>query len=141
MDIDKKISLFLTILLVAAISLTVYIIVNPNPGEKFTEFYILGTDNKAGNYPTNLNLGETGNVTIGIINHEQSSTTYSLIVKLKNKQIKKENITLSNGEKQEIPFNFNPTQIGKNQKLEFLLYKLPDNTTVYRSVYLNLNVV
>ncbi|MGB9936897.1 MAG: DUF1616 domain-containing protein [Methanobacterium sp.] len=141
MDFDKKISLFLIILLIAAISLTVYIIVNPNPGEKFTELYILGADNKAGDYPTDLKLGETGNATVGIINHEQSTITYTMIVKLNNKQIENENITLSNGEKKEIPFSFKATQIGKNQKLEFLLYKLPDNINVYRSVYLNVNVI
>jgi uncharacterized membrane protein len=141
MDFDKKISIILIILLIAAISATVYIIVNPNPGEKFTEFYILGNGDKAGNYPTDLSLGETGNVTIGIVNHEQSITTYKLIIKLNNNQIKNENFTLSNSEKKEIPFSFQATQVGNNQKLEFLLYKLPDNTNVYRSLYLNVNVV
>jgi uncharacterized membrane protein len=141
MDFDKKISIILIILLIAAISATVYIIVNPNPGEKFTEFYILGNGDKAGNYPTDLRLGETGTVTIGIVNHEQSITTYNLLIKLNNNQIKNENITLSNSEKKEIPFSFQATQVGKNQKLEFLLYKLPDNANVYRSLYLNVNVV
>ncbi|MGB8232360.1 MAG: DUF1616 domain-containing protein, partial [Methanobacterium sp.] len=47
MNFDKTISIILIILLFAAVVATVYIIVKPNPGEKFTEFYILGTGDKA----------------------------------------------------------------------------------------------
>ena len=139
MNFDKKISIILIIILIAAVAATVYIIVNPNPGEKFTEFYILGPDGKAGNYPTNLTAGQTGTVNVGIVNHEQSTTTYNLIIKLNNKTLKNENITLLNNEKKEIPFSFTASS-GNMQKLEFLLYKLPDNSTVYRSLYLNVNV-
>ena len=39
-----------------------------------------------------------------------------------------------------INYSFTATNPGNNQKLEFKLYKLPDNNTVYRSVFLNLNV-
>jgi uncharacterized membrane protein len=42
MNFDKKVSSILIILLVVAVSATVYIILNPVPGETFTEFYILG---------------------------------------------------------------------------------------------------
>ena len=139
MNFDRKISLILIIIIIAAFAATVYIIVNPHPGEKFTEFYILGTDGKAGNYPTNLTAGQTGNLTVGIVNHEQSTVTYNLVIKLDNKQLKNENITIPYNEKKEIPFSFTASA-GANQKLEFLLYKMPDNNTVYRSLNLNVNV-
>ncbi|MEN4017610.1 MAG: DUF1616 domain-containing protein [Methanobacterium sp.] len=139
MNFDRKISLILIIMLIAAVAATIYIIVNPNPGEKFTEFYILGTDGKAGNYPSNLTAGQTGNLTVGIVNHEQSTVTYNLVIKLNDKQLKNENITVLNNEKKEIPFSFRASA-GANQKLEFLLYKLPDNSAVYRSLNLNVNV-
>ena len=42
MNYDKTFSSILIILLVVAVTATIYIIVNPNPGEKFTEFYITG---------------------------------------------------------------------------------------------------
>ncbi len=140
MNFDKKISLFLIILLIIAVAATVYIIVVPNSGEKFTEFYILGSNQKAGNYPTELTYGQSGNVTVGVVNHEHSTTTYNLQVKFNNKTIKDENITLINNEKREIPLSFQAETVGKNQKLEFLLYKLPDNVNVYRSLYLIVNV-
>ncbi|WP_414468705.1 DUF1616 domain-containing protein [Methanobacterium sp. ACI-7] len=139
MNLDRKLSIVLIVILIAAIVGTIYIIINPNPGEKFTEFYILGPDGKAGNYPTNLTAGQTGNVIIGIVNHEQSTTTYNLIIKLNNNTLKNENITILNNDKKEIPFSFIAS--GANmQKLEFLIYKLPDSDTIYRSLYLDINV-
>ena len=38
--------------------MTVYVIVTPKEGEKFTEFYVLGSGGKAEDYPTNLKVGE-----------------------------------------------------------------------------------
>ena len=139
MNFDRKISIVLIIILIAAVMATVYIIINPNPGEKFTEFYILGQDGKAGNYPTNLTAGQTGNITVGIVNHEQSTTTYNLLIKLNNETLKNESVTLLNNEKKEVSFSFTASE-GKNQKLDFLLYKLPDNDNIYRSLYLEVDV-
>jgi len=36
----------------------VYVIVTPKQGEKFTEFYILGPEGMADDYPTDLAVGE-----------------------------------------------------------------------------------
>jgi uncharacterized membrane protein len=140
MKFDKTISSILIILLIVAISATVYIIINPNPGEKFTEFYILGAGDMAGNYPTNLNLNETGNLTIGIVNHEHTTTSYNVITTLNGTTITNENYTLANNETKMINYTFTPTKTG-NQTLEFMLYKLPNNGTVYRSLLLYVNVV
>ncbi|MEN4006976.1 MAG: DUF1616 domain-containing protein [Methanobacteriaceae archaeon] len=139
MNFDRKISLILIIILMAAFAATVYIIINPHPGEKFTEFYILGPEGKAGNFPTNLTAGQTGNLTVGIVNHEQSTVTYNLVIKLNDKQLKNENVTILNNEKKEIPFSFTASA-GANQELDFFLYKLPDNNTVHRFLNLNVNV-
>ncbi len=140
LNIDKTLSVILIIVLIAAVAATIYIVVFPQPGEKFTEFYILGPNGKAGDYPANLIMGESGNVIIGVVNHEYANTTYELKVKLNQTLLKDENITLTNNEKKEIPFTFKPAATGKNQKLEFLLFKPPGNSTTYRSLYLYLNV-
>ena len=141
MKLDKTVSSILVILLVVAVIATVYIIVNPSPGEKFTELYILGAGDKAGNYPTNLSVNEIGNLTIGLVNHEQSTTTYNLVETLNGVTLSNQNITLSNNETKQINFSFQPTQTGNNQTLEFKLYKLPNTDTVYRSVFLYVNVI
>ncbi|MGB9937090.1 MAG: DUF1616 domain-containing protein [Methanobacterium sp.] len=136
---DKILSIALVVSIILAISMTAYVIVSPKEGEKFTEFYILGPNGKASDYPTNLTSGNTGNVIIGIVNHEYSTVNYKLMVKLNNQTLKEENITLSNNQTYEKPFTFT-AGAGEKQKLEFLLYKLPDESNAYRSLHLWINV-
>jgi len=137
---DKTLTIILLIILIIAVVATIYIAVFPQPNEKFTEFYILGPDGKAGNYPTNLTANGTGEVIIGIVNQEAAAITYRLIVKFNRVIIKNDTISLKNNEKKEIPFTFYASNSGQNQDLEFLLYKLPNNTDVYRSLHLTVNV-
>jgi uncharacterized membrane protein len=141
MNFDKNVSYILIILLVLLLGVTVYIIVHPSPNEKFTELYILGATDQAGNYPTNISLNEAGNITIGIVNHEDSTTSYNLITTLNGVAISNQNYTLENNQTKNITFSFIPTKIGNNQTLAFNLYKQPNNGTVYRSVFLHVNVV
>lgn len=140
MKFDKVVSLILLILLAASIVAVIYITVNPQSGEKFTEFYILGENGKAGNYPSNLTMGETGNLTMGIVNREQNTTNYDLVVQLNGAKLYNNTFTLAKNETKEIPLNFTATNQGQNQKMEFLLYKLPNYTNVYRSLNLYINV-
>lgn len=135
---ERILSIILIISIILAIATTVYIIVKPKEGEKFTEFYILGPDGKASNYPTNLTTGQTGSLIIGVVNHEYATEDYLLVVKVNNNTLKNQTITLTSGQKLEIPYNF--TAARGQKKMEFLLYKLPDNETVYRSLHLWLNV-
>ncbi|MDI6724004.1 MAG: DUF1616 domain-containing protein [Methanobacterium sp.] len=137
---DRVLSIILVLSIVLAISMTIYVIVTPKQGEKFTEFYILGPKGKASDYPTNLTVGQTGTVNIGIVNHEYAKVDYKLVVKLNNQTINEKNITLSNNGKWENQYNFTATRSGEKQKLEFLLYKLPDKEKVYRSLHLWLNI-
>ena len=124
-----------------AIATTAYIIVKPKEGEKFTEFYILGPDGKASDYPTNLTLGQSGKLFVGVVNHEYSTVNYKVVVKLQGKIISTENISLKNNQKWEKAIIFTPDTSGTNQKLELILYKLPDDKNAYRSLHLWVNVV
>lgn len=138
--VSKILSILLVLSILVAVSATIYAVISPKQGEKFTEFYILGSDGKASNYPTNLTRGQTENVTIGIVNHENAPVNYNLIIKLNNQTLKEENIVISDGQKYEQPFTFVASNSGENQKLEFLLYKLPDINNAYRSLHLWINV-
>lgn len=135
----KILSVVLVIAIVLAISTTAYIIVKPKVGESFTEFYILGPGGKASDYPTNLTPNQEGNLIIGIVNHENKKTSYRLVVTSNNTVQMEQVVTLNNGEKIEIPFNFTAGNPG-DRKMEFLLYKEPDNNNVYRSLHLWLNI-
>ncbi|EKQ54218.1 MAG: putative membrane protein [Methanobacterium sp. Maddingley MBC34] len=136
---ERILSIILIITIILAISTTVYIIVKPKQGEKFTEFYILGPNGTASNYPTNLTTGQNGSMIIGVVNHEYATTDYLLVVKINGTILKNQTMTLTNGQKVEIPYTFTAGSTGQ-KKLEFLLYKLPDNETAYRSLHLWLNV-
>ena len=127
-------------MLIIAISATVYIILKPEPDKNFTEFYLLGPNGTASNYPNNLTIGQSGNVIIGIVNHEHKTVNYNLVVTSNDTVIKEQNITLTNEKKIEIPFTFTQSSLGK-KKIEFRLYKMPDNTTIYNSVYIYVNVI
>lgn len=140
MKIDKIISYILLIAVVVGVAAVVYITINPSQGETFTEFYIVGPEGNAGNYPTNLTIGEDGTVIIGIVNHEGNTANYEVVVRLNNVTLKNETIKLANNEEKRIPFTFNTYQSGNEQKIEFFLYKLPDNQQPYRSLDLLINV-
>jgi uncharacterized membrane protein len=129
----------LAILLAAAIVGTVVIVVFPQPGEPFTELYLLGPEGKASNYPTNLTVNQTANVTVGVVNHENTNADYTLVATLANKTINTTSFSLANNQTWQNAISFTPIQRGVGQKMEFDLYKA-GTASVYRSVYLYLNV-
>ncbi len=51
---DKILTTILIISIVLALSVTVYVIITPKEGEKFTEFYVLGPGGMAEEYPIKL---------------------------------------------------------------------------------------
>ena len=121
--------------------MTVYVIVTPKEGEKFTEFYVLGSGGKAEDYPTNLKVGEEGEVIIGIVNHEYANVTYQLEVRLNGGVISEKSIELMHNETRESPFTFRAMKAGEDQKLEFLLFKDGlKETEPYRSLHLWVDV-
>ncbi len=141
LDLNKNqiISIFLVILLFSMVGVTINLALNPVP-EKFTEFYILGPTGKAYDYPTKLAVGESGEIIVGVVNHEYQPVNYKLIVKIDEYIIYNTTIKLKNGEKWEKRITFTPTRSGENQKLQLLLYRLPNETKPYRSLHLFLNV-
>ncbi|MGZ7115494.1 MAG: DUF1616 domain-containing protein, partial [Halobacteriota archaeon] len=66
--------------LIFAIGATIVIVAFPQPGEPFTELYLLGPGGKASSYPTNLTVNQTANVTVGVVNHENTAVNYTLKV-------------------------------------------------------------
>ena len=81
---------------------------------------ILGPGGMAEEYPTNLTVGEEGEVFIGVVNHEYAAVTYQLELKLNGGVIDQKSIVLTHNETWEGPFTFKPKKAGEDQKLEFL---------------------
>jgi len=82
--LDKALTIILIVAIVTSVGTLAYVITHPKPGERFTEFYILGPTGKAADYPTHLRVGQNGTVIIGIVNHEGRNVTYYVEIWLVN---------------------------------------------------------
>jgi uncharacterized membrane protein len=129
---DKVLSVVLVVAIAGAIGTLGYVVATPRVGEKFTEFYILGPNGKAEDYPTELMVGEEGKVILGIVNHEQEEVRYTVEVWIDGEKGKVRiggeerdeiDIELGNGEKWKQEVGFVPQKAGEGQKVEFVLYK------------------
>ena len=78
-------------------------VVQPKQPEKFTEFYILGSDGLMSNYPTNLTSGEGGIFTAVIVNHENAPATYLMIYTYNGTITSENTFTLQDGQNMSIP--------------------------------------
>jgi uncharacterized membrane protein len=99
-------------------------VATPNQGEKFTEFYILGTAGKAEGYPKQVILGDRVDIVVGVVNHEYQPASY--LVKITIEGIEKTNVTvgtLAHKEGWEERVSFIPQVVGERQRVDFCLYK------------------
>lgn len=135
--VDKVLSIVLTVVILGAIGTLGYVIATPKVGEKFTEFYILGLEGKAENYPKKVAVEKEQMVTVGIVNREYEPVTYRLQVRIDgviNNEVGP--LLLGHGEKWEKPVGFTPHKVGDNQKVEFLLYRGGDSTPYQEPLHL-----
>lgn len=133
-------AVILTLTILGVLGALGYTIANPKAGEKFTEFYILGLEGKAIDYPEEMIIGEEEKVLVGIINREHEIATYWVEVALdgvKNNEVGA--VTLEDGEKWEGVVAFTADKREDNQKVEFLLYK-QGWEGVYQRLHLWVNV-
>jgi len=122
--LDKALSVSLVGVILVALGSLGYAVAMPKTAEKFTEFYILGVEGKAENYPKMVTLGESVELVIGIVNHEYEVTSYRIDIKTNG--IESNQITiqpLANEEKWEEVVSFVPQSSSKSQRVEFWLYK------------------
>lgn len=164
---NKSLSIILIMATIGTLGILGYTVLEPKIGEQFTEFYILGLDGKAEDYPTEyiLNNGQitqvtysdgTVNVTngfgavmLGIVNQEQQTMIYTVKMTINGVPVSIKfggdltnmlgPIELQQGERWENEIGIIPNQIGENQKVELLLY---DGTgaTVEDSLHFWINV-
>lgn len=142
--LDKALTIFLIFSILLSVTTFAYVILTPKEGEHFTEFYILGPEGKADNYPAHYVLGEHGTLIVGVVNHEYRPVNYTMEVRLENKSLplpeNLQQITLAHNETLEEPLQLTPSFEGKDMKLEFLLFNETDKNTPYRDLHLWINV-
>ena len=165
--LNKSLSIILAAAIFGSLGTLGYTILKPKIGEKFAEFYILGPDGKADDYPTQftLNNGQItqvvygdgsvdttrgfGAVILGIINQEQQTAIYTVKITINGEPVKidfdstidtsLEPIELQQGEKWENEIGIIPDQAGDNQKVELSLFSGTE-TTAEDSLYFWISV-
>ena len=126
--------------IVLAVSMLYFVITAPKIGEHFTEFYILGTDGKADNYPTTLQSNYPATIRVGVANHEYVSINYTVRIVL-DKDIQTDTLfSLGHNKIWEKKVTFVPEKNGTNMKLEFLLFKEDNFSSPYQELHMWVNV-
>jgi len=142
--LDRALTIILVLSILLSVTTLVYVIITPKEGEHFTEFYILGPEGMADNYPTNYTLGESGKVIVGIVNHEYRPVNYTMELRLENRSLPlpedMQQVTLAHNETWEKSLTLTPPVEGKDMKLEFLLFNETDKDVPYRDLHLWVNV-
>ena len=139
-----------------------YTTVADGGGERFTEFYVLSTNETgapiADDYPRNFTAGEREPLLVGVENHEDRRTGYTVVVELqrlaergnetrviRQRELDRFSLTLAPGESVRHNRSVEPTMTGRDLRLTFLLYRgtPPREPTVgnaYREVHLWIDV-
>jgi uncharacterized membrane protein len=140
----------LAVAAVVALGASLSILVLPNPGDFFTEFYILGPDGLAESYPREVVVGEPVTVTMGIRSLERGTMAYRVEIwgvdPLQGREAlvaEPGEFVLGSDETVETEITWAMLWAGADQQVQFRLYSEPQGTEPvepYRSLRLWLNV-
>jgi len=134
--VDRLLSVVLTLVILVVIITTVYVITAPNDGERFTEFFILGENRTATDYPDLIISGLNYPMFVGVGNYEYQNITYTIETWILQTEfdnvtnttsiiamdpIDQLSLTLTHNETKVIPYNLSVKKIGYN-RVEFLLF-------------------
>ena len=137
---NRLLSVVLAIAILGALGMLGYVIASPSEVEKFTEFYILGLEGEAADYPEELVVGEEGKVVVGIINREHKDMSYRVELLIDGIRYNAVGpVALAHEEKWEQEMGFLLVRVGENQRVEFLLFKEGEGEP-YRSLHLWIDI-
>jgi uncharacterized membrane protein len=138
---ERGISIAMVLFILGACGTATYVLANPNPGQEFTEFYLLNNMGMARDLPRDFILGQASEINLGIVNHEHTVNDYRVMVSLDSVTIAEiSGISLDNDAKWEGIFRFTPAVPGLDQVLEFHLYKNGKADTTMIPLRLHINV-
>lgn len=116
------------------------LIVLPSHGGSVTEFYLLGPQGRAEDYPREARVGQPVTVTVGIANHEANRTVFRIEALEDERLIGQAGPALVEpGAVEERPIHFTPANPGDDETVTFVLYR-GDEHTPYRTLRLWLKV-
>ena len=140
---SRVLTVVATLLLLSSVGAAVFAADAPSAtSEPYTEFYVLGPNGDASNYPKNLTVGEQGRFVVGISNHEHRDVTYTLVLRLGDQLTQRRPVTVAQGETWEREIAVSPRVPGR-ARLRLLLYRGSDaslDATPYRRIGFWVNV-
>lgn len=134
--VDRLLSVVLTLVILVVIITTVYVITAPKEGERFSEFFILGENQTATNYPDLITAGQNYPMFMGVGNYEYRNISYTIETWILQTEfdtvtntssiiamdpLDRLSITLAHNETMIIPYNLSGKKTGYN-RVEFLLF-------------------
>ena len=137
----RVLSVILVLAVLGALGMMVYAITAPKAGQKFTEFYILGSEGMITDYSKELEVGEESVIPIGIVNREYETASYQVEVRIngtKNSEVGP--VVLEHGEEWIQEVSFTPVIAGERQRVEILLYKNGELEPYLEALHLLVNV-
>jgi uncharacterized membrane protein len=162
--VNRLFSVVLSLAIIIALIMIVYLIAVPREGDRSSEFYILGEHKMAAGYPELIIPEQEYPIYIGVVNHEYRNMTYTIEIWNINSEFNKVNNTstittmdanehlsliLAHNETKVIPFSLSVKQTGYN-RIAFLLFNesipSPDVTgndrinASYRDLHLVINM-
>jgi uncharacterized membrane protein len=130
----------LVVVILAGLGSSIYVFNKPKSFNYTTEFYLLGSDGKADDYPQTAYLGDNTKIIIGIINQEKQQTTYVIKMSINGTVTDQIGpISLNVNQKWEHDMTLDFTNMGDNQRVEFSLFE-NGSVTSTMSTYLLINV-
>lgn len=83
-DRNRMVTVIMIIAVMSSVIAVAYAVVVPREGERFSDFYVLGPGGEAAGYPKDLSVNQSGQVIIGIANHEKHTVNYTVEIWLSN---------------------------------------------------------
>ena len=125
--------LLLVVGLAVLVGVTTWKIQQPIRSQEFTEFYILGPDGMADNYPTTMRVGQTHRVIVGVVNREGADRIYHLVVLQEGVPIGSVgSLALGHGRSWEGQVGVMPAMPAQGTRIEFHLYREPETNPSYK---------
>ncbi|WP_461436198.1 DUF1616 domain-containing protein [Methanosphaera sp.] len=140
-QLNKIVKGALLTILIISIILVIYLVVIHNPGQDYTEFYIVDHNNNTTDFPINITQNSVEKIYIGITNQEHQDINYTIKVKKDNKTVFTNVKTIKDKENLQFPYYLDQTKTkGINQTITFELYN-NDTDNPYRTLLLRYNVI
>lgn len=130
---ERVLTWVLAAALVASMVAVVAIALNPpDTTDPYTEFYVLGPSGNASGYPTNVSVGGSGEVIVGVSNHEDRAVTYRVVVTWNGQATKQRSVRVADGATEEFRVRLQaPAEPGR-YRVRFLLFEGEPGGEPYR---------